>query len=103
MISYDFREMGQSTTVFFDKGSNVSLITKKLANELFLEGRSKLTSIMKACDQVAQAIPWIHNDILLQDWRGILHKLRCIEVLHITKQQHQPNYKDYDYNHLVAV
>ena len=50
MISYDFREMSQSTTVFFDEGSNVSLITKKLADELFLEGKLKLTTILKACD-----------------------------------------------------
>ena len=57
MISYDFREMGQSTTIFFGEGSNVLLITKTLADELFLEGRSKLTSIMKACDRSAQAIP----------------------------------------------
>ena len=57
------------------------------ADELFLEGRSKLTSIMKACDQTAQAIPQIHHDIALQDRYGIRHKVRCIKVEHITEPQ----------------
>ena len=70
VISYDFREMGQSATVFFDEGSTVSLITKKLADELFLDGTPKLTSIFTAYEQSAQAVLWIYHDLSLQDQFG---------------------------------
>ena len=50
MIHYVFKEVNQGTTVFMDEGSNTSLITTKLANALFLKGKVKLTTVLKACD-----------------------------------------------------
>ena len=48
MIHYVFKEVNQGNTVFMDEGSNTSLITTKLANALFLEGKVKLTTVLKA-------------------------------------------------------
>ena len=67
MIHYVFQDLNQGTTVFMDEGSNTSLITTKLADALLLKGKLKLTTILKACDQVGQSVPRIHHDIDLQD------------------------------------
>ena len=50
MVHYVFKEVNQGTTVFMDEGSNTLLITTKLANALFLKGKVKLTTVLKACD-----------------------------------------------------
>ena len=50
-----------------DKGSNTSLITTKLADALFLEGKVNLTTVLKACNPVGQSVSRIHHDIDLQD------------------------------------
>ena len=39
MIHYTFEEVSQGTTIFFDEGSNASLITSKLVHSLYLTGK----------------------------------------------------------------
>ena len=78
-------------TVFMDEGSNTSLITTKLANALFLKGKVRLTTVLKACDRVGQSESRIHHDVILQDRHGVKHKIRCIEVPFITETQVQPS------------
>ena len=39
MVHYTFEDVNQGTTIFMDEGSNTLLITTKLANSLFLEGK----------------------------------------------------------------
>ena len=67
MIHYVFKDVNQGTTIFMDEGSNTSLITTKLANALYLEGKVKLTTVLKACDKVGQAVSHIHHEIDLED------------------------------------
>ena len=74
-----------------DEVSNTSLITTKLADSLFLEGKVKLTTVLKACDKVGQSVSRIHHEIDLEDWDGRKHKVQCIEVPFITEPQDQPN------------
>ena len=57
MIHYVFKEVNQGTTVFMDEGSNTSLITIKLANALFIKGKVKRSTVLKACDKTAQSEP----------------------------------------------
>ena len=91
MIHYIFKEVNQGTTVFMDKGSNTSLITTKLANALFLKGKVRLTTVLKACDRTTQAESCIHHEVILQDRQGTKHKIKCIKVPFINETQIQPN------------
>ena len=75
MIHYVFKDVNQGTTIFMDKGSNTSLITTKLTDSLFLEGKVKLTTVLKACDKVGQSVSRIHHEIDLEDRDG--RKIRC--------------------------
>ena len=52
MIHYVFKDVNQGTTIFMDEGSNTLLITTKLASALYLEGKVKHTTVLKACDKV---------------------------------------------------
>ena len=70
-----------------DEGSNTSLITTKLPDSLFLEGKVKLTTVLKACDKVGESILRIHHEIDLVDCYGKKHRVRCIEVPFITEPQ----------------
>ena len=63
MIHYIFKDVNQGTTIFMDEGSNTLLITMKLANALYLEGKVKLTTVLKACDKVSQAVSHIHHEV----------------------------------------
>ena len=65
MIHYIFKDVNQGTTIFLDKGSNTSLITKKLANALYLKGKVQLTTVLKACDKATQAESCIHHVVTL--------------------------------------
>ena len=65
MNHYVFQDVNQVTTVFMDEGSNTSLITTRLANVLFLEGKVKLTTVLKACDRVCKSVSRIHHDVIL--------------------------------------
>merc|ERR1711873_258324 len=85
MIHHVFKEVNQGTTIFMDEGSNTSLITSKLANALYLEGKVKLTTVLKACDKVSQAISHIHHEVELEDRQGKKYMINCIEVLFITE------------------
>ena len=67
IVHYVFKEVNQGTTVFMDEGNNTSLITTKLANALFLKGKVRLTTVLKACDQVGQSESQIHHNVILQD------------------------------------
>ena len=91
MIHYVFKDVNQGTTIFMDEGSNTLLITTKLADSLFLEGKVKLTTVLKACDKVGQSVSHIHHEIDLEDRDGRKHKVKCIEVPFITEPQDQPN------------
>ena len=66
MIHYVFKEVNHGTTVFMDEDSNTSLITTKLANALFLKGKVRLTTVLKACDRVGQSESRIHHDVVLK-------------------------------------
>ena len=74
-----------------DKGSNTLHITTKLANVLFLKGKVKLTTVLKACDWAAQSESQIHHKVVLQDQHWVKHKVRCIKVPFITETQLQPS------------
>ena len=84
MIHYVFKDVNQGTTIFMDEGSNTSLITTKLANALYLEGKVKLTTVLKACDKVGQALSHIHHEVDLEDCQGKKYRVNCIEVPFIT-------------------
>ena len=70
-----------------DEGSNKSPIRTKLADSLFLEGKVKLTTVLKACDKVGESVSRIHHEIDLVDCDGGKHRVRCIEVPSITESQ----------------
>ena len=70
MVHYIFEDVNQGTTIFMDEGSNTLLITTKLADSLFLEGKVKLTTVLKACDKVGQSVSRIHHEIDLVDRYG---------------------------------
>ena len=93
MIHYTFEDVNQGTIVFMDEGSNTSLITTKLANSLFLQGKKKLTNVIKACEKSGKPQTMIHHDIELVDQYGTKHKVHCIEVDHITDIQDQPDFE----------
>ena len=76
-----------------DEGSNTLLITTKLASVLYLEGKVKLTTVLKACDKVGQAISHIHHEVDLKDRQGKKYRVNCIKVPFITKIQDLPNLK----------
>ena len=76
-----------------DEGSNISLITTKLANALYLQGKVKLTTVLKACDKVSQAVSHVHHEVELEDRQGKKYKINCIEVPFITEIQALPNLK----------
>ena len=61
MLHYIFEEVNQGTTVFMDEGSNMSLITSKLANSLYLKGKVKLATVLKACEKVGETVSRIHQ------------------------------------------
>ena len=52
MIHYIFKDVNQGTTILMDEGSNTLLITTKLASTVYLEGKVKLTTVLKACNKV---------------------------------------------------
>ena len=91
MIHYVFKDVNQGTTIFMDEDSHTSLITTKLADALYLEGKVKLTTVLKACDKVGQAVSHIHHEVDLEDCNGRKHRVKCIEVPFITEVQDQPN------------
>ena len=93
MIHYIFKDVNQGTTIFMDEGSNTSLITMKLANALYLQGKVKLTTVLKACDKVSQAISHVHHEVKLEDHQGKKYRINCIEVPFITEIQDLPNLK----------
>ena len=80
MIHYVFKDVNQGTTIFMDEGSNTSLITTKLAYSLFLEGKVKLTTVLKACDKVGQSVSCIHHKIDLEDWDGTKNKCNVLRL-----------------------
>ena len=65
VIHYIFKEVNQGTTIFMDKGSHTSLITLKLADALYLKGKVRHTTILKACDKDTQAEFRIHQGVIL--------------------------------------
>ena len=91
MIHYVFKDVNQGTTIFMDEGSNTLLITTKLMSALYLEGKVKLTTVLKACDKVSQAVSHIHHEVELKDHQGKKYRINCIEVPFITKIQDLPN------------
>ena len=98
MIHYVIQEVNQGTTVFMDEGSNTSLITTKLANALFLKGKVKLTTVLKACDRTTQSESRIHHEVILQDRHRVKHKVRCIKVPFITKPHLKIYLSPFQYN-----
>ena len=76
-----------------DEGSNTLLITSKLANALYLKGKVRRTTVLKACDKDMQAEFRIHHEVILQDRQGKKYKIKCIEVPFITETPIQPNLK----------
>ena len=91
MIHYTFEDVNQGTIVFMDEGSNTSLITTKLSNSLFLQGKVKLTNVTKACEKDGKTRAMIHHNIEFVDWNRTKHMIHCIQVDHITKVQEQPD------------
>ena len=93
MIHYVFKDVNQGTTIFMDEGSNTLLITTTLANALYLQGKVKLTTVLKACNKVSQAVSHIHHEVELEDHQGKKYRINCIKVPFITKIQDLPNLK----------
>ena len=89
MVHHVFQEVNQATVIFMDEGSNTSLISKTLVNSLFMKGKVKLTSVVKACERFGESQPMIHHDLELKDRYGKKHVINCIEVEYITKPQEQ--------------
>ena len=78
MIHHVFKEVNQGTTVFVDEGSNILVITTKLANALYLKGKVQLTTVLKVCDWTTQTESRIHHEVTLQDQNGVKHKIKYI-------------------------
>ena len=93
MINYLFEEATISTTILMDEGSNASFITTKLAEALHLKGRSMLTKILRAGEEVARPELYKHVMVKLKGRDGKMYKVRCIEVPFITSVEEQPNHE----------
>ena len=94
MLHYTFDDVNQGTDIFFDEGSNTSLITSKLVHSLYLTGKKRLTTVSKACDREGKTQARTHHQVELVDRFGKKHKIHCIEVPFITEPQPQPDYKE---------
>ena len=89
MVHHIFEDVNQGTVVFMDKGSNTSLISKNLVNSLYMKGKVKLTTVMKACEKDGETQPMIHHNLKLKDRYGKKHRINCIQVDYITERQDQ--------------
>ena len=56
VIYHVFEDTNTDTTILLDEGSNTSLITTKVAKSLGLKGRTMLTVICKAGDQMSHPL-----------------------------------------------
>ena len=65
MLHYTFNDVNQGMNIFFDEGSNTSLISSKLVNSLYLTGKKRLTTVSKACDREGKTQARTHHQVEL--------------------------------------
>ena len=67
MIYHVFEDTNTETTILLDEGSNISLISSKIAKALGLKGKIMLTTICKAGNKITGPVPYKHHVLNLKD------------------------------------